>query len=39
MTLNMGQLLSVPFVAVGLYFFLKARNKLQLTQSSQNPQK
>ncbi len=34
MTWNMGQLLSVPFIIVGCYFFLRARRELPFTQSS-----
>jgi prolipoprotein diacylglyceryltransferase len=32
MTWNMGQLLSLPFIAVGLYFYIKARGSLPSSQ-------
>jgi len=34
MTWNMGQLLSLPFIAVGLYFFTKARRSLPASNQS-----
>jgi prolipoprotein diacylglyceryl transferase len=34
MTWNMGQLLSVPFIIVGCYFFIRARRELPLKQGS-----
>ena len=37
MILNMGQLLSIPFVAAGIYFIWKAMNKTPITVTQNKP--